>query len=45
MAAYVIVESDVHDPEQYERYRAAVPETLASNGGRFIARGGALWVG
>lgn len=44
MPAYVIVETDVHDPEQYDRYRAAVPETLASSGGRFIVRGGALSV-
>ena len=26
MPAYVIVETDVHDPEQYERYKAASPE-------------------
>ena len=25
MPAYVIVETDVHDPEQYERYKAASP--------------------
>jgi uncharacterized protein (DUF1330 family) len=44
MAAYVIAETDVHDAEQYERYRAAVPDTVAANGGRFIARGGELAV-
>jgi len=25
MPAYVIAETDVHDPEQYERYKAASP--------------------
>jgi uncharacterized protein (DUF1330 family) len=40
MPAYVIANTDVHDPEQYERYKAAVPSTLAVGGGRFIARGG-----
>ena len=44
MPAYVIAETDIHDPEQYQRYTAAVPETLAANAGRFIARGGELAV-
>ena len=44
MPAYVIVETDVHDPEQYERYKAASPGAVASGGGRFVARGGELAV-
>jgi uncharacterized protein (DUF1330 family) len=44
MPAYVIAETNVQDPERYERYRAAVPETIAAFGGRFIARGGELTV-
>jgi uncharacterized protein (DUF1330 family) len=44
MPAYVIAETDVHDPGRYERYRAAVPDTVAACGGRFIARGGELAV-
>ena len=44
MPAYVIAETDIHDPEQYGKYTAAVPETLAANGGRFVARGGELAV-
>jgi uncharacterized protein (DUF1330 family) len=44
MAAFVIAETDVRDPEQYERYRAAVPDTVAAYGGRFVARGGELAV-
>jgi len=42
--AYVIVETDVHDPEQYERYKEASPGAVAAGGGRFVARGGELAV-
>ena len=44
MAAYVIAETDVHDPERYERYKAASPGAIAAGGGRFIVRGGELAV-
>jgi len=44
MPAYVIVETNVHDQERYERYRAAAPGTIAAFGGRFLARGGELTV-
>jgi len=44
MPAYVIVETDIHDPEQYERYREASPQAVASGGGRFLARGGEVAV-
>jgi uncharacterized protein (DUF1330 family) len=44
MPAYVIVETDVRDPEQYERYRAAAAAAIAAGGGRYIARGGELAV-
>jgi uncharacterized protein (DUF1330 family) len=42
MAAYVIVETDVTDPAQYERYKAASPAAIEAGGGRFLARGGEL---
>jgi uncharacterized protein (DUF1330 family) len=42
MAAYVIVETDVTDPEQYEQYKAASPGAIRAGGGRFLARGGEL---
>jgi uncharacterized protein (DUF1330 family) len=42
MAAYVIVETDVTDPERYERYRAAATEAVVAAGGRYVVRGGAL---
>ena len=44
MPAYLIVETDIHDPEQYEQYKAASPGAVAAGGGRFIARGGELAV-
>jgi uncharacterized protein (DUF1330 family) len=40
----VIVETDIHDPEQYERYKAAAPGAVAASGGRFVVRGGELAV-
>jgi len=42
--AHVIVETDVHDPEQYDRYKAASPGAVHAGGGRFVARGGELAV-
>jgi uncharacterized protein (DUF1330 family) len=44
MPAYVIVETDVHDPEQYEQYKAASPGAVAAGGGRFVVRGGEMAV-
>jgi len=44
MPAYLIVETDIHDPGQYERYKAASPGAVAAGGGRFLARGGELAV-
>ena len=40
MAAYVIVRVEVSDMEQYKKYIAMTPATIAKYGGRFIARGG-----
>ena len=44
MPAYLIVETDIRDPEQYELYKAASPGAVAAGGGRFLARGGELTV-
>jgi uncharacterized protein (DUF1330 family) len=41
MAAYLIVKTDVTDPEQFEKYRAAVPPVIEQYGGRYLVRGGA----
>ena len=44
MPAYLIVETDITDPEQYEQYKAASPGAIAAAGGRFLVRGGELAV-
>ena len=44
MPAYVIVETDIHDREQYEQYKAASPAAVAGGGGRFLVRGGEIAV-
>jgi uncharacterized protein (DUF1330 family) len=44
MPAYVIVETDVRDQAQYDRYRAASPDAVHAGGGRFVVRGGELAV-
>ncbi len=44
MPAYVIVETDVTDPERYDQYKAASPAAVAAGGGRFLVRGGELIV-
>jgi uncharacterized protein (DUF1330 family) len=44
MPAYLVVETDITDPEQYEHYKAASPGAIAAFGGRFIVRGGDLEV-
>ncbi|HEX3096661.1 MAG TPA: DUF1330 domain-containing protein [Usitatibacter sp.] len=41
MAAYVLAEVEVTNPEGYKEYTAAVPATIARYGGRFLVRGGA----
>jgi uncharacterized protein (DUF1330 family) len=40
MAAYVIANVNVQDPESFEEYRKQVPETIARYGGRYLVRGG-----
>ncbi|MDP9439985.1 MAG: DUF1330 domain-containing protein [Actinomycetota bacterium] len=42
MAAYAVVNVRVTDPVRYEEYRSEAPATIASYGGRYLARGGAL---
>ncbi len=44
MPAYIVVETDIHDPEQYELYKQASPAAVTAGGGRFIVRGGELAV-
>jgi uncharacterized protein (DUF1330 family) len=44
MAAYVLVNVEVNDPEAYREYTAQTPGTVEQYGGRFIVRGGAAEV-
>lgn len=40
MSAYVVVDIEVLDPEQYETYKRLAPPSIAQYGGRYVARGG-----
>jgi uncharacterized protein (DUF1330 family) len=40
MAAYVIYQGVVTDPEQYERYKALAAPSIAAAGGKYVVRGG-----
>jgi uncharacterized protein (DUF1330 family) len=42
MAAYVISDVEMVDPELFEKYRALAPGTIAQYGGRYLARGGKI---
>ena len=44
MAAYVIAEVKVSDPQRYEAYKALSPGAIRAAGGRFIVRGGEVEV-
>jgi uncharacterized protein (DUF1330 family) len=41
MAAYIVVDVTVKDPDRYPEYSRQVQATLEPYGGRFIVRGGA----
>ena len=42
MAAYVIVEVNVTDPQLYGEYAKGVPATIAAYGGKYLVRGGSV---
>lgn len=44
MAAYLIANLEVTDPDAYQEYRARVPATIEAHGGRFLCRGGVVEV-
>jgi uncharacterized protein (DUF1330 family) len=44
MPAYVIVETQIHEPDQYATYQAASPDAVHAGDGRFVVRGGELAV-
>ena len=43
-AAYLIVESNITDPEAFKRYMAAAPEVVKAFGGEYLVRGGRMQV-
>jgi len=40
MSAYVIVDIDVLNPEEYQEYIKRAPATIEMYGGKYLARGG-----
>jgi uncharacterized protein (DUF1330 family) len=40
MAAYMIVNLEIHDLAAYEAYKANVPALIARHGGEYLVRGG-----
>lgn len=40
MTAYMMVDLDVYDPENYEKYKADVPALITKHGGEYLVRGG-----
>ena len=40
MAAYLIVDIDVHDTDAYQTYVGQVPPLVARHGGEYLVRGG-----
>ena len=42
--AYIVVESNVSDPETFKRYMAAAPEVVKAFDGEYLVRGGRMQV-
>jgi uncharacterized protein (DUF1330 family) len=42
MAAYVIYQGEVLDPERYEEYKVRAAASIADAGGRYVVRGGEI---
>lgn len=40
MAAYIVADIEITDPEEYQRYARQTPGTLEPYGGKFLVRGG-----
>ena len=40
MSVYLIADSEIHDPEAYEKYKEAAPKYVARHGGEYCCRGG-----
>ena len=44
MAAYLVVDINVHDETEYQKYIQQVPEFVAKHGGTYLVRGAQLEV-
>ena len=44
MAAYLVVDSNVTNPEHYEKYKLKAKTIVEKYGGEYLARGGAMSV-
>jgi len=42
VAAYVVVEVNVTDPQLFAEYAKGVPATIAAYGGKYLVRGGSV---
>ena len=40
MSVYLIADSEIHDPEAYEKYKESAPKYVARHGGEYCCRGG-----
>lgn len=40
MAAYLLLDIEIHDKEKYDIYKREVPPFVAKHGGEYLARGG-----
>ena len=44
MAAYVVYQAEVTDPQRYEEYKPRAAASVAAAGGRYLVRGGEMEV-
>jgi uncharacterized protein (DUF1330 family) len=44
VAAYVIYQGEVLDPERYDKYKTKAAESIIAAGGRYVIRGGEVEV-
>ena len=44
MAAYVVYQAEVTDPQRYEEYKPRAAASVAAAGGRYLVRGGEVEV-
>lgn len=42
MTVYVVVDNDVHNPEEYKKYLALITPTVAEFGGQYLVRAGRI---